>query len=153
MASGLLAVAAVMGVAPSANAVDDTLNLYSPEACKSPHSSGFKFHIFYNSGQGGAYRNIGYSVYNFDSVPDGVDGVTTPLRFCEIGASAPWPGSGQRIKNNAASGENEHYKYWAHVYYYSGYKGAKDSMAPYQHIDQFRNVYNENASFQWKSGA
>lgn len=37
------------------------------------------------------------------------------------------------------------------MYYNSGYKGAQDVMAPYQHIDQFGNVYNENASFQWTS--
>ncbi|MGW4020308.1 hypothetical protein [Streptomyces sp. NPDC005009] len=123
------------------------------EACKPPSSSKFKFHIYYNSGMNGSYRNIGYAVYNFDDVPDGVVGVTSPLRFCEMGASAPWPGSNQRIKNNAASGENDHYKYYAHVYYYSGYKGNQDVMAPYQHIARFTKVYNENASFRFTSSA
>ncbi|MFE5741321.1 hypothetical protein [Streptomyces celluloflavus] len=133
-------------------AADDTDNLYSPQACKNPSSSTFKFHIYYNSGQNGAYRNIGYSIYDFNDAPDGVVGAQTPLTFCVInGASAPWPGSGLKIKNNAASGENEHYKYKARVYFNSGYKGAQDVMAPYQHIDRFRNVYNNNASFNWTS--
>ncbi|WP_432158345.1 MULTISPECIES: hypothetical protein [unclassified Streptomyces] len=53
------------------------------------------------------------------------------------------------MKNNAASGENFHYKYTARVYFRSGYKGAQDAMAPYQHIDRFPHVYNNNASFQF----
>ncbi|MFH9425433.1 hypothetical protein [Streptomyces sp. NPDC017529] len=150
LAAGSLAAAAVLGAAPAAHAVDDTANLYSAEACKVPGASGFKFHIFFQSGQNGSYRNIGYAVYNFDDVPDGVAGARTPLTFCEkVGASGAWPGSGLRIKNNAASGENEHYKYMARVYFNSGYKGAQDVMAPYQHIDRFRHVYNQNASFQF----
>ncbi|MFG3134303.1 hypothetical protein [Streptomyces tendae] len=152
LAPGLLAVATVLGVAPAAAALD-TDNLYSVEACKDPGASKFKFHIYYNSGLNGSYRNIGYAVYNFNDVPDGVVGVTSALRFCQIGASAPWPGSNQLIKNNAASGENDHYKYYANVYYYSGYKGAHDIMGPYQHHDRFVNVYNENASFQFTSSA
>ncbi|MER5542994.1 hypothetical protein ABT072_11230 [Streptomyces sp. NPDC002589] len=155
MRRGIAAVAglvAAVGVASPAAAVNDTDNLYSPEACKRPGISKFKFHIHFNSGQNGSYRNIGYSIYDFDDAPDGVVGVTTPLRFCEVnGASAPWPGSGLKVKNNAASGENEHYKYWARVYFNSGYKGAQDVMAPYQHVDTFRNVHNNNASFKWTS--
>lgn len=137
-------------VAPVAQA-DDEDNLYSMQACDElPSTSDFKFHIYYNSGQGGAWRNIGYSVYDFNALRPG-DGHAHPLRFCNIGASNPWPGSLQNIKNNAASGENDHYKYWARVYFHSGYKGNQDAMAPYQHIDRFRNVYNENASFRWTS--
>jgi hypothetical protein len=138
-------------VAPSALADDpaaDNYNLLSNEACYDPPASKFKFHIFYNSGQGGAYRNIGYSVYDFNALRPG-DGHAYPLKFCPGGVSNPWPGSNQRVKNNAASGENEHYKYTARVYFNSGYKGVYDAMAPYQHIDRFRNVYNENASFAW----
>lgn len=125
----------------------DLDNLYSAEACKYPGSSQFTFHIFYNSGQNGAYRNIGYAVYNFNDAPDGVAGATTPLTFCANGA----PGAGAKIKNNAASGENEHYKYKARLYSRSGFKGNQDVMDPYQHHDRFRNVYNDNASFQWTS--
>lgn len=128
--------------------MDDTLNLYSPEACKTPGASTFKFHIYYNSGEAGAYRNIGYSVWNFADVPDGVVGAASPLKFCPSGGA---PGSNQNIKNNAASGENDHYKYYAKVCFYSGFRGPCDVMAAYQHIDRFPNVYNENASFEWTS--
>lgn len=126
----------------------DMENLLSMEACYPPGQSKFDFTLWYNSGQNGSYRNIGYSVYDFNSLRPG-DGSVKALKFCVLGASNPWPGSGQNVKNNAASGENRHYKYWARVHFYSGYKGPQDVMAPYQHIDQFRNVYNENASFQW----
>ncbi|QKW10883.1 hypothetical protein HUT18_14385 [Streptomyces sp. NA04227] len=143
-----------LGMTPAAQASSyDDANLYSMETCEYPSVSQFKFHLYYNSGQGGSYRNIGYSVYDFDHVyPGGSDPSSHPIKFCIIpGASGYWPGSGQHVKNNAASGENEHYKYWARVYYNSGYKGAQDVMAPYQHIDRFVNVYNENASFRWTS--
>ncbi|WP_240435025.1 hypothetical protein [Streptomyces sp. YIM 130001] len=99
---------------------------------------------------GGSYRNIGYSVYDFNAVrPGGSNPGTYSLKFCVFGASNPWPGSAQKIKNNAASGDNDHYKYTARVYYNSGYKGAQNSMAPYQHIARFTKVYNDNASFRW----
>ncbi|WP_393077959.1 hypothetical protein [Streptomyces sp. LN704] len=154
-AMGVLAGAAAalfisVSAAPVAQA-DDGDNLLSMEACAElPSSSDFKFHIYYNSGENGAWRNIGYSVYDFDALRPG-DGHAHPLRFCMLGASSPWPGSGKNIKNNAASAENDHHSYWARVYFHSGYKGAQDVMAPYQHIDRFRNVYNENASFRWTS--
>ncbi|GAA0617174.1 hypothetical protein [Streptomyces crystallinus] len=128
----------------------DTLNLgASGEVlCGDPDDSSFKFHIYYNSGPAGSYRNIGYSVYDFDALRPG-DGHVHPLKFCLLGVSSPWPGSGQHIKNNAAAGENTHYKYMARVYYNSGYKGNQDAIGPYQSVGQFRNVYNEDASFQW----
>ncbi|MFI1435286.1 hypothetical protein [Streptomyces lydicus] len=143
--TGLATALLVSSPATAATTVhDDTDNLYSAEACKIPGKSKFDFHIYYNSAQSGAWRNIGYSVYNFADVPDGVVGATSPLPFCNSGA-----GAGQGIKNNAASGENSHYKYMARVYFNSGFKGAQDAMAPYQHIDQFVHVFNQNASFQW----
>ncbi|MFF6995232.1 hypothetical protein ACFY93_09770 [Streptomyces sp. NPDC008313] len=148
------ALALTVGAASDAQASSgDDANLHSMEACqKEPWNSDFKFHLWYNSGQNGTYRNIGYSVYDFNAIrPGGSDPGTYALRFCILGASSPWPGSGQKIKNNAASGENDHHRYWARVYFHSGYKGAQDVMAPYQHIDRFRNVYNENASFRWTS--
>ncbi|GBQ04406.1 hypothetical protein SSP531S_59020 [Streptomyces spongiicola] len=126
----------------------DADNLGNEAACDIPYESAFKFHIYFNSGQNGAYRNIGWAVYNFDALRPG-DGHDHPLKYCITGGSRPLPGSGQKIKNNAASGENEHYKYTARVHYNSGYKGPYDAMAPYQHIDRFRNVYNQNASFLW----
>ncbi|MFI6403262.1 hypothetical protein [Streptomyces sp. NPDC050548] len=150
LAGATAALALSVALAPAATA-DDVDNLQSMQACSvSPSRSTFKFHIYYNSGENGSWRNVGYSVYDFDALRPG-DGHAHPLVFCLLGASAPWPGSGQHIKNNAASAENDHYKYWARVYYHSGYKGAQDVMAPYQHIDRFPHVYNNNASFQWTS--
>lgn len=140
-ASGALAgiVAALfvsIAIAPSAQADGNTDNIFSIEVCKDPYASKFKLHLYYNSGQGGAYRNIGYSVYDFSSVKiGGSDPTVHVMRFCKLGVSNPWPGSGQPVKNNSASGENEHYKYTARVYFNSGYKGAQDVMGPGQHID------------------
>ncbi|MGJ5898376.1 hypothetical protein ACSCBZ_41505 [Streptomyces niveiscabiei] len=139
------------GVAHAENPAADDFNLHSMEACENPGQSGFKFHLYYNSGPAGSYRNIGYNVYDFNALRPG-DGHAHPLRFCIInGASSPWPGSGLNVKNNAASGSNDHYKYTARVYYYSGYKKPYQSMAPYQEISRFTTVYNENASFSWIS--
>jgi hypothetical protein len=146
VASSTAIVLALTGAhtAQAANPAGDMLNLQSMEACYQPGTTAFK----YNSAQGGSWRNVLYPVYNFDELRPG-DGHAHPLKFCNVGASSPWPGSLQRVKNNAASGENFHYKYTARVYFNSGYKGAQDVMSPYQHIDRFKNVYNENASFQF----
>jgi hypothetical protein len=146
----LSAVASVLVAAPTASAdIFDYENLYSSERCKEPTVSKFKFHIYFNSGMDGSYRNVGHSVYNFDRlVPGGSDPGAYPLRFCNIGASGS-PGANQNIKNNAASGENDHYKYQARVHFYSGYTGPKDVMNAGQTIARFRYVYNENASFSW----
>ncbi|MET9361601.1 hypothetical protein ABZX93_11845 [Streptomyces sp. NPDC006632] len=126
----------------------DTLNLGESNSvlCGAPYNSPFAFHIYYNSGEGGSYRNIGYSVYDFDALRPG-DGHVHPLLFCGGGAA----GSAQHIKNNAASADNTHNKWTARVYYNSGYKGNQDAIGPQQNDDRFRNVYNENASFQWTS--
>ncbi|MEU3051518.1 hypothetical protein ABZ705_34420 [Streptomyces sp. NPDC006984] len=151
MASLSAALAGSLVFAPAATAnVHDDDNLYSIEGCRVPGSAQFKFSLWYNSGQNGTYRNVGYSVYNFDAlVPGGSDPGAYPMKFCILRDGGKTPGSGQRVKNNAAAGENFHYKYTARVYYKSGYKGVYDAMAPYQHIDRFPNVYNENASFKW----
>lgn len=146
--SAAVALALVGAPAAQANPAGDDLNLHSMEACEQPGRSDFKFTLWYNSGQGGSWRNMRYSVYNFDVLRPG-DGHAHPMKFCGIGGSSPWPGSLHRVKNSAASGENFHYKYTARVYFKSGYKGAQDVMAAYQHIDRFRNVYNDNASFQF----
>ncbi|MET9518249.1 hypothetical protein [Streptomyces sp. NPDC002994] len=154
-ATALTAMAAALfvtnaGAASAANPGNDADTLQSMEACKEPGYSKFKFTLWYNSGQNGAYRNMHHAIYNFDALRPG-DGADHPLKYCSGGVSSPWPGSLQRVKNNAAAGENFHYKYMARVYYNSGYKGSQDVMGPYQHIDQFRNVYNNNASFQFTS--
>ncbi|BFO16067.1 hypothetical protein SHKM778_24550 [Streptomyces sp. KM77-8] len=148
------AIALVLSTGGTAHANADDSNLFSIEACGDiPGRSAFKFTIHYNSGQNGAWRNIGYSVYDFNALkPGGSSSTVYKLKFCSTGgASSPPAGAGTNIKNNAASGENFHYKYWARVYFRSGHKGAQDVMAPYQHIDRFRNVYNDNASFKWTS--
>ncbi|MFH8465347.1 hypothetical protein [Streptomyces sp. NPDC017991] len=150
LAGAAALLAASIATAPGAQASDEE-NLLSMEVCKRPSVSKFKMHLWYNSGQGGSYRNIGYSVYDFNALRvGGSDPSSQPINFCIIaGASGYWPGSGLRIKNNAASGQNDHYKYTAEVCFNSGYKGVRDKMAPYQHIDRFRYVYNDNASFRW----
>lgn len=153
-ASALTAMAAALlvtdaGVA-SANPNWDVETLQSMEACYDPGTSKFKFTLWYGSGQNGAHRNMHHPIYNFDALRLG-DNRDHPLKFCRGGGSSPWPGSSQHVKNNAAAGENFHYKFTARVYFRSGFGGAQDVMGPYQHIDQFRNVYNNNASFQFTS--
>ena len=70
----------------------------SVQICKDTSVSKFKLHLFYNSGQGGSYRNIGYSVYDFSAVKiGGSDPTVHVLKFCKLGVSSPWPGSGQRL--------------------------------------------------------
>lgn len=66
----LAVTAAVVGIGASAiapaQASTGEENQMSPEACsKSQSASTFKFAIYYNSNYGGAYRNIGYSVWDF----------------------------------------------------------------------------------------
>lgn len=118
-------------------------------ACKTPQESTFKFAIYYNSGLAGSWRTIGYNVYDFDWVRYQPH-QSAPLRFCGSGAGTPPAGFGKNIKNNAATGDNRHYKYWANVHYNSGYSGPKDSLSPYNDtLYQFVYVYNENASFSW----
>jgi hypothetical protein len=127
---------------------DDTL--FDSWGCYDPYKSEFPFTIYYNSNLKGAYRNLKYGVYDFNALhPGGSDPSYHALKFCYVGASSPWPGSGQPIKNNAASARNDHYKYVAHVYYNSGYRGAQDILNPYESRAQFVNVYNENASFRY----
>lgn len=147
MASLTLGIVAAIPAAADEPFPNDA-NIWDPAACSDPDPSDFKFHIYYNSGEAGAYRNIGYAVYDFDAIYT-TDKSYHALTFCELGVSRPWPGSGQHIKNNAASGDNTHYKYTARVYQRSGYWGNQDAMGPMQHHDQFLKVYNDNASFQW----
>jgi hypothetical protein len=148
-----MSVSAILAVTAAPAQANDFENIFNPLACEDHRRSGeFAFHIFYNSNVGGAYRNIGYAVWDFDAVKaGGSDPSSQPLRFCTIGASNPWPGSGQRIKNNAASARNDHDRYLARVFYHSGYRGVYDQLNPYETRPRFRNVYNENASFKWAS--
>ncbi|MFF4911330.1 hypothetical protein ACFY2T_41430 [Streptomyces sp. NPDC001260] len=149
---GTAAIALLAGTVP-AHANDDERNLMDPLACADQYRSGeFAFHIFYNTNLKGSYRNIGFSVYDLDHLRVGGDDPSTnPLRFCAFGASNPWPGSSQHIKNNAASARNDHERYSARVYFNSGYRGVYDRLAPEESRARFVNVYNNDASFRWTS--
>ncbi len=123
-------------------------NQMSPETCKSQAASGYKFAIYYNSNYGGAWRNIGYGVYDFGHVPIGgaPQGGLQPLRYCGTGA-----GANQDIKNNAASAKNKHSSYYGVLYYNSGYKGNADWIGWQNSWSKLINTYNQNASFSWQS--
>ncbi|MFC8349560.1 hypothetical protein [Streptomyces sp. NPDC057280] len=148
-----ISLATFLTVATGPAQANDFDNMFDPRACEDQYHSGkFAFHIFYNSNLGGSYRNLGYAVYDFGAVTaGGSDSSYQPLKFCLFGASNPWPGSLQSIKNNAASARNDHETYLARVYYNHGYKGVYDQLNPLESRAKFRNVYNENASFKWVS--
>ncbi|MFG2813779.1 hypothetical protein [Streptomyces sp. NPDC048410] len=109
--------------------------------CNYDSSNTFKFRLYYNSNLGGDYRNIGYAVYDFDSVANGTS--HGPLTYCGFKSA----GSGQHVKNNAASARNTHSTYTGVLYYNSGYKGAADYV--WGTVNQLDATYNQNASFQW----
>ncbi|MFJ5550848.1 hypothetical protein [Streptomyces sp. NPDC093225] len=125
-------------------------NQMNPTVCDDPDSSTFKFTLYYNSNFANSYRNIGYSVWNFadERIGGAPQAGTQPLRYCSFGVSSPWPGSGQNIKNNAASAKNRHSSYVANVYYNSGYKGAVDDVAWGRNLNYTKN---NNASFAWRA--
>jgi hypothetical protein len=123
-------------------------NQMSPEACeKSQSASDFKYAIYYNSNYGGAYRNVGYSVWDFadERIGGAPQGGTQPLKFCHGGN-----GNLQGIKNNAASVKNKHTTYYAVTYYNSGYKGSADWTSP-RGQNNLSVTKNENASFAWQT--
>ncbi|MEU3404927.1 hypothetical protein ABZ766_13400 [Streptomyces sp. NPDC006670] len=128
----------------------DFANADPERACKLINDSEFKFAIYYGSGQTGSWRTIGFNVYDFASVQASWDLKYHPLWFCGTGAGTPPRGYSQEIKNNAASGDNWHYKYWARIHYNRGYGGPRDELAPLNDTQyRFNYVYNENASFSW----
>ncbi|MFF9396580.1 hypothetical protein GT028_26580 [Streptomyces sp. SID2999] len=130
-----------LGVATPASANNDYDNYWF--GCNYDSTNTFKFRIFYNSNLAGDYRNIGYAVYDFDSVEDGSG--YGPLTFCGFRSA----GSGKHVKNNAASARNTHSTYTGRLYYNSGYKGASDYIVGT--VNQLDATYNNNASFQWVS--
>lgn len=145
--------AAVAGIGMSAvtpaQASTGEENQMSPEACsKTQAASTFKFAIYYNSNYGGAYRNIGYSVWDFadERIGGAPQGGTQPLNFCHGGS-----GNLQGIKNNAASAKNKHSTYYSVVYFNSGYKGNSDWISPGTGWSKLSGTYNENASFAWQT--
>ncbi|WP_432062286.1 hypothetical protein [Streptomyces sp. S1] len=142
------AIALGVSITSPAQANTGLENQQSIETCKSQASSTFKFALYYNSNYGGAWRNIGYSVWDFADEPIGGQGQAglEPLRYCPSGA-----GANQDIKNNAASAKNKHSSYYAVVYYNSGYKGNADWIGWKNSWSKLVNTYNENASFAWQS--
>ncbi|MEV7087823.1 hypothetical protein AB0O07_18325 [Streptomyces sp. NPDC093085] len=128
-----------IGMATPASASTDSDNYWF--GCNYDSSNTFKFRIHYNSDLAGDYRNIGYAVYDFDSVATGT--TYDALRYCGFRSS----GSGQRVKNNAASARNTHSTYTGVIYYNSGYKGAADYV--WGTVNRLEATYNDNASFQW----
>ncbi|WP_234431715.1 hypothetical protein [Streptomyces sp. NRRL S-241] len=152
--AAVAAAATTLVMTPSAHADGMTPNTgyenqWSPEVCKDPGNSGFKFTLYFNSNFKNSYRNIGYSVWDFadERMGGAPQAGLQPLRYCAFGASSPWPGSGQNIKNNAASAQNRHSSYVADVYFNRGYKGAVDDVAWGRNLNY---TYNNNASFAWR---
>ncbi|MFI9065643.1 hypothetical protein ACIGQE_27890 [Streptomyces sp. NPDC053429] len=139
--AAIVATAATLLIAPSAHAgsEEDEANYWGKDVCVDPGYGTFKFTLFYNSNFMGAHRNMGYNVWDF--------GGPRPLTYCLDGASAPAPGYGQNLKNNAASAKNFHATYVADVYYNSGFKGAVDDVSWGRNLNY---TYNNNASFAWR---
>ncbi len=135
------AAATALLAAPSAyaNDAEDEANYWHKDICVDPGYGAFKFTLFFNSNFMGSWRNIGYNVSDF--------GGPRPLTFCQIGASAPHPGWGMNMKNNAASAKNFHSTYTGYVYYNSGFKGAVDDVAWGRNLNYTKN---NNASFKWQ---
>jgi len=91
-----------------------------------------EFIFYYNSNQAG-------SLSDFSAAKADLAGFT----FVSAGS-----GSGQGVKNNAASVDNRR-AVAARVYYNSNYAGAYDHV----NADSSRNLvntYNDNASFRWQ---
>ncbi|UUY52300.1 hypothetical protein NRK68_34025 (plasmid) [Streptomyces yangpuensis] len=149
MAGIILAASAPAAWADLSEEQQEYANSSNNLACGIPQESTFKFAIYFNSGQAGSWRMIGYNVYDMEWVRYQPNR-SAALKFCGGGVGTPPAGYGQKIKNNAATGDNWHYKYWANVHFNRGYSGPKDSLAPYNDaLYQFAYVYNENASFSW----
>lgn len=130
----------IVGLAVPAQANDYNVN---PVRCSTGYT--FKFQLFYNSDFRGSWAKFGYSEENFGA-HDGTPGYLI-FTFCEGRGN----GSGQQVKNNAASAHN-HKDYGlactARVYFNSNWKGIYDDIGS----DHYRNLvktYNENASFKW----
>ncbi|BFV54952.1 hypothetical protein KCMC57_up00560 [Kitasatospora sp. CMC57] len=119
--------------------------LWSPKACSASTSAeNFWVTLWYNSSYAGSHRNMGWPVYDFNNVDDGVSG-GMPLHFCDNGRA----GSNAALKNNAASAQNRHTSFRAAFYYNSGYKGATDILSPFSSWFQLKSTYNNNASFNF----
>ncbi|MEU5048236.1 hypothetical protein [Streptomyces sp. NPDC021096] len=132
--------------APAAHADwQEDENFHSTESCKPLGVSQFKLHMWFNSGQNGAHRAVGYSIYDFGNGHPVGNASGIPMMFCNYGGA----GSGKSVKNAVASAENDHGSYMARIYTRSGWYGDQDPIAPYQHLDRLNKTYNDNASFKW----
>ncbi|MGW7412022.1 hypothetical protein [Streptomyces sp. NPDC054863] len=118
-------------------------NYFSEEAC-TPYSK-FKFRFYFKSKLGGAFRNVGYTHMNLGASLLPYD--SQPLTFCK----STGDGSGQGVKNGAASARNYHATYKGHVFSNSSWKGAVDITAPGTYFNKLTHTYNDNASFAWRS--
>ncbi|AUG78589.1 hypothetical protein CFP65_3809 [Kitasatospora sp. MMS16-BH015] len=143
--AALLSLGTVAATGAHASTGED--NQMNPTACVSNVNSSFQFTLWYNSSYSGSWRNIGWSVLDFDDERVGGDAQagTQPLKFCSNGAA----GGGQGLKNNAASAQNRHSKSTANVYYNKNFRGKVDSLANRSSWFQLKETYNNNASFQW----
>ncbi|MET9349971.1 hypothetical protein [Streptomyces termitum] len=116
------------------------------EQC-SPQSEEFRFRFYYRSNYGGAWINIGKSIWDLKSVSDG--STSYPLTFC----GGPSDGMRQIVANNAASAYNWFEGYCGVVYYYAGYgAGATDRQFDYFSPRSGRNLgptANNNRSIQF----
>lgn len=93
-----------------------------------------KFCFFYNSGLTGSHNAL-----NGNNIPN-----LTGYTFTSSGA-----GSGQPVKNNAASAQNNN-QCKATVFFNSNYAGVQDSFS-YRNGGQLVNTYNQNASLYFAS--
>ncbi|MFC9594002.1 hypothetical protein ACFTUC_30015 [Streptomyces sp. NPDC056944] len=116
------------------------------EQC-SPQSEEFRFRFYYRPNYGGAWINIGKSIWDLKSVSDG--STSNPLTFC----GGPSDGRGQIVANNSASAYNWFEGYCGVVYYYKGYgAGATDTQFDYFSPRSGRNLgptANNNRSIQF----
>ncbi|MDH6711074.1 hypothetical protein P3T27_007826 [Kitasatospora sp. MAA19] len=142
-----LAIGVLSAPAAHANGAD---NHQSPDACNAQTESRFNFTLWYNSSYSGSHRNFGSGVNNFADEPYGGDDPHTnpePLSFCPDQGN----GSGQGVKNNAASAQNRDTRYNAVIFFRSWCQGARDTLTPMSSWFQLKETYNNNASFDWRS--
>jgi hypothetical protein len=117
--AGLAATGLVFASAGTSQA-STTGRCYSGMAC-----------YYYNSNHAGAVGVVGTgAIYNLEDL---------------IFAAGTGSGSGQYIKNNAASAENDHSSYYFFSFYNSGWQGSYDIIPPNSWAN-LNATYNENAS-------
>lgn len=116
-------VASTLAMASPAAAADQNNRCEARELC-----------LFWGSNYSGQYKDFYYSVRDFGNI-----------RYPYYGV--PGGGSGQRVKNNAASAINFDYV-TARVYYNENWTGPYDNVAP-RGRRNLSNTWNDNASFRF----